>query len=156
MLQAPIASPQLDPMAAVGTPPKTTSLNDPAAALASPRGAEVAAGITVDTQSSGESHALGADGTVLPLGPGDRLNADDIVETGAGARLMLRTTDGAQVIAGPESRLLITPENGQTAGGTTAGGVTPLAGRFLIHLPAAADGSERPFVLDTTAGEIRL
>ena len=156
MLQAPIASPQPDPMAAVGIPPKTTSLNDPAAALATTRGAEVAAGITVETQSSGESHALGADGTVLPLGPGDRLNADDIVETGVDARLVLRTTDGAQLIAGPESRLLITPESGQTAGGTTAGGVTPLAGRFLIHLPAAADGSERPFVLDTTAGEIRL
>ncbi|MFZ1416019.1 MAG: Ig-like domain-containing protein [Defluviicoccus sp.] len=168
MLQASIASPQPAAVAAVGTPPTKTGPHDPATALAPLPGTdghtdghtdgrtEVSAGVTVGDGSRGVSHALGGDGNVLPLGPGDRLHADDIIETGEGARLVLQFAHGARAIVGPESRLLITPEAEGPASGAAAAGFTPLAGRFLIDLPATPDGAEQAFVLDTTAGEIRL
>jgi VCBS repeat-containing protein len=156
MLQASMASAQAAPEASGANPLNGTGADYLAVPehrlIGAENGPEGRADITVGDGSTGPLHALGADGWVLSLGPGARPQADDIIETGPGARLALQFPDGATVIAGADSRLLLTApgESHVTAG------FTPLGGHFLILLPAAAGGSGRPFVLDTSAGEIRL
>lgn len=153
MLQAPVASSQPASEASVPPPLDKPGADYLAQSQALPAATAAGPAITIAAGTTGAVHALGADGALHPLGPGDHPLADDIIETGAGARVVLQLPAGPVIVAGADSRLLITGEaDGQAAGQ----GAAPLAGRFLILVPATADGPGQPLALDTAAGAIHL
>ena len=108
------------------------------AAVAAPRGPLV-------TMLDGDATLL-RDGARFALAEGVRLQAGDLLVTGANTRLLrVEFTGGLGVAFGPGSRAMLTPDLGDDM----RGGVYLLSGWVKLAAPAAVSGAVRSRLADT-------